>query len=53
MTGNQIAFRIHTKNQTTTERLSITRLVIAGWTGRDPVARDRQRRSTIPWPPAG
>jgi hypothetical protein len=41
MTGNQIAFRIHTKNQTTTERLSITRLVIAGWTGRDPVARDR------------
>lgn len=41
MAGNSIEFRIHTKNETTTERLSVTQLVIAGWTGRDPVARDR------------
>jgi Protein of unknown function (DUF2848) len=41
MVDNSIEFRIHAKNQTTTERLSVTQLVIAGWTGRDPVARDR------------
>jgi hypothetical protein len=41
MAGNSIEFRIHTKNETTTERLSVMQLVIAGWTGRDPVARDR------------
>jgi hypothetical protein len=41
MAANAIEFRIHAKNQTTTERLSVTQLVIAGWTGRDPVARDK------------
>jgi Protein of unknown function (DUF2848) len=41
MVDNSIEFRIHAKNQTTTERLSVTQLVIAGWTGRDPVARDK------------
>ena len=41
MTGNSIEFRIHAKNETTTERLPVTQLVMAGWTGRDSVARDR------------
>jgi hypothetical protein len=41
MAGNSIEFRIHTKNETTTERLPVTQLVMAGWTGRDAVARDR------------
>jgi hypothetical protein len=41
MAANTIEFSIHTKNGTTAERLPVTQLVIAGWTGRDPVARDR------------
>lgn len=41
MAGNSIEFRIHAKNETTIERLPVTQLVMAGWTGRDPVARDR------------
>jgi hypothetical protein len=41
MATNPIEFRIHGNNGTTTERLAMTRLVVAGWTGRDPVARDR------------
>jgi hypothetical protein len=41
MAANAIEFRIHTKGQATTERLTVTQLVIAGWTGRDPVARDK------------
>jgi hypothetical protein len=41
MAANAIEFRIHTKGQTTTERLPVTQLVMAGWTGRDPVARDK------------
>jgi hypothetical protein len=41
MSGNSIEFRIHGKNETTIERLQVTQLVMAGWTGRDPVARDR------------
>lgn len=40
MAGNSIAFRIHGQGGTSTERLEVTKLVIAGWTGRDPVARD-------------
>jgi hypothetical protein len=41
MAANSIEFRIHGNNATTTERLPVTRLVVAGWTGRDPVARDK------------
>jgi hypothetical protein len=41
MAANTIEFTIHTKGQTTTERLPVTQLVMAGWTGRDPVARDK------------
>jgi hypothetical protein len=41
MAANTIEFSVHTKNGTTAERLPVTQLVIAGWTGRDPVARDR------------
>ncbi len=41
MAGNSIEFRIHTKNEITIEHLPVTQLVMAGWTGRDPVARDR------------
>jgi uncharacterized protein DUF2848 len=41
MAGNSSEFRIHAKNQTTNERLPVTQLVMAGWTGRDPAARDR------------
>ncbi len=42
MSANSIEFRVHAKSGTTAaERLPVTHLVIAGWTGRDPVARDR------------
>jgi hypothetical protein len=41
MTANSIEFRIHAKDGTSTERLTVTQLIIAGWTGRDPVARDK------------
>lgn len=41
MAGNCIAFRIHGPGEAATEDLEVTQLVIAGWTGRDPVARDR------------
>lgn len=42
MAANSIEFRIHARSSgTTTERLSVTQLVMAGWTGRDPVARDK------------
>jgi hypothetical protein len=41
MAANSIEFRIHGNNGTSTERLPVTQLVVAGWTGRDPVARDR------------
>jgi hypothetical protein len=41
MTANSIEFRVHAKSGTAIERLTVTQLVIAGWTGRDPVARDR------------
>jgi hypothetical protein len=41
MAVHSIEFRVHAKGGTTTERLPVTQLVIAGWTGRDPIARDR------------
>ena len=42
MVASTIDFTIHARNGTaTTERLSVRQLVIAGWTGRDPVARDK------------
>jgi Protein of unknown function (DUF2848) len=41
MAAHSIEFTIHANNGTTAERLAVTQLVIAGWTGRDPVARDR------------
>ncbi len=41
MTAHSITFRIHAASGTATERLPVTRVVIAGWTGRDKVARDR------------
>jgi hypothetical protein len=41
MAANAIEFRIHANNGTTTERLTVTQLVMAGWTGRDSVARDK------------
>jgi hypothetical protein len=42
MAAHSIEFRIHAKDgTTTTERLPVTQLVIAGWTGRDRIARDR------------
>jgi hypothetical protein len=40
MAANPIEFRIHANNGTTTERLAVRQLVMAGWTGRDSVARD-------------
>ena len=41
MAGNSIAFKIHGRGGPSSERLEMTQLVLAGWTGRDPVARDR------------
>lgn len=42
MAAKSIEFRIHAGVGTATiERLPVTQLVMAGWTGRDPVARDR------------
>jgi hypothetical protein len=41
MAAHSLEFTIHANNGTATGRLAVTQLVIAGWTGRDPVARDR------------
>jgi len=42
MAGNSIAFTIHGHGGVASrERLDVTQLVVAGWTGRDAVARDR------------
>jgi hypothetical protein len=41
MSGTTIDFTIHQGSGTAQQRVEITRLVIAGWTGRDPVARDK------------
>jgi Protein of unknown function (DUF2848) len=56
MTANSIEFTVHAKGGTTTERLTVKQLVIAGWTGRDPVARDKHIAELealgIPRPPS-
>src|SRR3569833_2831717 len=41
MSGTTIEFRVHQAAGTSQERLTVSRLVVAGWTGRDPVARDK------------
>jgi hypothetical protein len=41
MSGTTIEFRVHQGSGTTTRQIKFDRLVIAGWTGRDPVARDK------------
>ena len=41
MSGTTIDFMVHQASGPSRERLKIARLVIAGWTGRDPVARDK------------
>src|ERR1700754_1481654 len=39
--NNDIEFALFAGNTTTPLKLSITQAVIAGWTGRDPVARNK------------
>jgi hypothetical protein len=41
MSGTTIDFRVHQASGAAQERLTVSRLIIAGWTGRDPVARDK------------
>jgi len=41
MSGTTIDFRVHQVSGTSQERLTVSRLVVAGWTGRDPIARDK------------
>jgi hypothetical protein len=41
MSGTTIDFTVHRGSGTTKQQVRIGRLVIAGWTGRDPVARDK------------
>ena len=41
MSGTTIDFRVHQASDTSQERLTVSRLVVAGWTGRDPIARDK------------
>jgi hypothetical protein len=41
MSGTTIDFTVHGASGASKQRLTISRLVIAGWTGRDPVARDK------------
>ena len=41
MSGTTIDFTVHQGSGSVKQRVEITRLVIAGWTGRDPVARDK------------
>ena len=41
---NKIEFTIQGKNGSATQSITVTGLVIAGWTGRDPVARDKHIR---------
>ena len=38
---NEIAFTLAANGTTTSLRFPVTQAVIAGWTGRDPVARDK------------
>ncbi|MGJ5133536.1 DUF2848 domain-containing protein [Bradyrhizobium oligotrophicum] len=41
MSGATIDFLVHADGAATRQRITLNRLVIAGWTGRDPVARDK------------
>lgn len=41
MSGTTIEFTVHNASGADTRRIAISKLVIAGWTGRDPVARDK------------
>jgi uncharacterized protein DUF2848 len=41
MSGTTIDFTVHRTSGASQQRLTIAHLVIAGWTGRDPVARDK------------
>jgi hypothetical protein len=41
MSGTTIDFTVHGASGVSKERLTIGQLVIAGWTGRDPIARDK------------
>lgn len=41
MSGATIEFTVHQDKSASKRRIAVDRLVIAGWTGRDPVARDK------------
>ncbi|CCD92790.1 conserved hypothetical protein [Bradyrhizobium sp. ORS 375] len=41
MSGTMIDFLVHADGTATRQPVTLNRLVIAGWTGRDPVARDK------------
>src|ERR1700744_1758878 len=41
MGGMTIDFTVHARSGTSKQQITITQLIIAGWTGRDPVARDK------------
>ncbi|MGJ5177750.1 DUF2848 domain-containing protein [Bradyrhizobium oligotrophicum] len=41
MSGTRIEFLVHTDGTAARQQVTLNRLVIAGWTGRDPVARDK------------
>ncbi|BAM86481.1 conserved hypothetical protein [Bradyrhizobium oligotrophicum S58] len=41
MSGTAIEFLVHASGEASRQTIALSRLVIAGWTGRDPVARDK------------
>ena len=41
MSGTAIEFLVHASGEASRQTITLSRLVIAGWTGRDPVARDK------------
>src|SRR4051794_40534380 len=41
MSGTRLEFLVHTDGAAARQTITLNRLVIAGWTGRDPVARDK------------
>ncbi|CCD89079.1 conserved protein of unknown function [Bradyrhizobium sp. ORS 285] len=41
MSGTTIDFQVHADGTAVRQSITLNRLVIAGWTGRDPVARDK------------
>jgi len=41
MSGTTIEVLVHAGDEATRQTITLSRLVIAGWTGRDPVARDK------------